>query len=62
MKGVQYVVDEEGHPQAVMIDLHKHGASWEDFQDVLVSRSRRSEPRESLAKVEARLRKAGKLV
>ena len=61
MKGVQYVVDDEGHPQAVMIDLHKHGGLWEDFQDVLVSRNRRSEPRESLAKVEARLREAGKL-
>jgi hypothetical protein len=61
MKGVQYVVNERGQPQAVLIDLKKHGKLWEDFQDVLVSRARREEPRESLAEVEAKLRKAGKI-
>ncbi len=61
MKGIQYVVDEKGRPKAVLIDLIKHGDLWEDIQDVLISRSRRREPRESLAEVEKRLRKAGKL-
>jgi hypothetical protein len=61
MKGVQYVVDDKGEPQAVLIDLRKHGALWEDFQDILVSRQRRKEPRETLEAVEARLTKAGKL-
>jgi hypothetical protein len=61
MKGVEYVVDEKGQPRAVLIDLKKHGALWEDFQDVLVSRARRKEPGESLEEVEARLTKAGKL-
>jgi hypothetical protein len=61
MKGVKYVIDDQGRPEAVIIDLEKHGALWEDFQDLLVSRSRRKEPRESLVKVEARLRRAGKL-
>ncbi len=61
MKGVEYVVDEKGQPRAVLIDLKKHGALWEDFQDILVSRARRKEPRESLEEVEARLTKAGKL-
>jgi phage baseplate assembly protein W len=61
MKGVRYVVDEKGRPEAVLIDLKKHRALWEDFQDLLVSASRRNEPRVSLEEVEARLRKAGKL-
>ena len=60
MKGIQYVVDEKGQPKAVLIDLIKHGDLWEDFQDVLISRSRRREPRESLAEVANRLRKARK--
>jgi hypothetical protein len=57
MKGVQYVVDEKGQPRAVLIDLKQHGTLWEDFQDILVSRERRKEPRESLADVEAKLRR-----
>ncbi len=60
MNGVRYVVDEKGEPQAVLIDLETHGALWEDFRDLLVSRSRRKGPRRSLAEVEARLRKSGK--
>ena len=61
MKGVQYVVDDKGKRQAVLIDLRKHGALWEDFLDILICEERRNEPRESLEAVEARLRKAGKL-
>jgi hypothetical protein len=61
MKGVRYVVDGKGQPQAVLIDLRKHGALWEDFQDLLVSRTRAQEPRESLAAVETRLAKNGKV-
>jgi PHD/YefM family antitoxin component YafN of YafNO toxin-antitoxin module len=61
MRGVQYVVDDQGHPKAVLIDLKKYGKLWEDFQDLLVSRERLREPRESLEEVEARLVKAKKL-
>jgi hypothetical protein len=61
MKGIQYVVDDQGHPKAVQIDLKKHGRLWEDFQDVLISRGRRHEPRETLEEVEARLVKEKKL-
>jgi hypothetical protein len=61
MKGVSYVMDDKGEPQAVLIDLAKHRRLWEDFEDILVSRARRKEPRETLAAVEARLRKARKL-
>jgi len=61
MKGVQYLVNDKGKAQAVVIDLKKNRRLGEDVQDILVSRARRNEPRESLEKVESRLRKLGKL-
>lgn len=61
MRGVRYVVDDKGEPEAVLIDLKKHGKVWEDFQDLLVSQQRRDEPRVSLADVVDRLRKSGRL-
>lgn len=61
MSGIQYVTDEKGHWVAVLIDLKKHRALWEDIDDLLVSRSRRHEKRIPLEKVKARLTKNGKL-
>ncbi|MBI3467409.1 MAG: hypothetical protein HY000_30740 [Planctomycetes bacterium] len=49
MRGVQYVVDEKGHPRAVLIDLKRHASLWEDLQDLMVCRQRRKEPRRTLA-------------
>lgn len=43
MGGVQYVTDDKGRKTAVLIDLKKHGAIWEDFWDGFVSESRRRE-------------------
>lgn len=61
MTGIQYLTDKKGRKVAVQIDLTKHGKLWEDFQDVLVSRSRRREKRIPLSEVKARLMKSGKL-
>lgn len=61
MTGIEYLTDKKGRKVAVTIDLTKHGKLWEDFQDVLVSRSRRREKRIPLDKVKARLIKSGKL-
>jgi hypothetical protein len=61
MIGIQYVTDEKGRKLAVQIDLKKYRAVWEDFEDVLVSRSRRHEKRIPLEKVKAGLIKSGKL-
>lgn len=61
MKGVQFVIDERGEKTAVVIDLKRHAAVWEDFFDVAVAKSREDEPRESLAAVKRRLHRAGKL-
>ncbi len=44
MKGIQYLVNDEGKRTAVLIDLEEYGKLWEDFQDILVSRSRADEP------------------
>lgn len=57
MTGIQYVTNEKGRKVAVQIDLSKHGALWEDIQDVLVSRSRRYEKRIPLARVKAGLKR-----
>jgi hypothetical protein len=61
MTGIQFITDESGQKTAVVIDLRKHKALWEDFEDVLVSRSRWHEKRIPLAKVKADLVKSGKL-
>lgn len=44
MRGIDYIVDENGKKKAVVIDLSEWGDVWEDFYDVLVSESRRHEP------------------
>jgi hypothetical protein len=61
MRGVQFLVDNQGRKTAVFIDLGKHGALWEDFYDVLVANRRTSEPRQSMAAVKQRLIRTGKL-
>ena len=43
MIGIQFVTDEKGRKVGVLIDLKKHGTIWEDFQDGLISESRRKE-------------------
>ncbi len=55
MSGINFVVNERGKKTAVVIDLKRHAAIWEDFYDSLLSHSRKSEPRESLASVKRRL-------
>ena len=43
MSGIQFITDEKGHRTAVVIDLKKHRALWEDIEDGLISESRRKE-------------------
>ena len=61
MQGINYVTNEKGERVAVMIDLEKHGALWEDFYDGLTAKKRKKKPRESVAAVKEALRKKGKL-
>ncbi len=43
MQGVQFLVNEDGEKTAVLLDLREIGDLWEDFYDILVSRSRAQE-------------------
>jgi hypothetical protein len=61
MKGVKFVVDENGERSAVLIDLQENADLWEDFYDSYVAREREEEPRESIEEVRQRLQAQGKL-
>lgn len=43
MTGIQFLTDHKGRKTAVVIDLKKHKALWQDFWNALVSESRRRE-------------------
>ena len=43
MTGIQFITDEKGHRTAVVIDLKRYRALWEDIEDALISESRRKE-------------------
>ena len=51
MPGIEFLIDRKGRKKAVLIDLKKHKSLWEDLYDAYVAHRRRSEPRESLARV-----------
>lgn len=51
MKGVQFLIDDEGERKGVLIDLSLHGGLWEDFIDAALAANREDEPRESLQEV-----------
>jgi len=61
MTGIKFITDGKGRKTAVIIDLKKHRALWEDIEDALVSESRRHEKRIPFDKVKADLIKRGKL-
>ena len=43
MKGIQFLINEKGEKVSVLLDLAEWGDLWEDFYDVMVSRSRQNE-------------------
>lgn len=51
LKGVEFVVDDNGEKKAVLIDLKRHRELWEDFYDTALASVRKQDPRESLAEV-----------
>ncbi len=56
MSGISFVIDERGKKTAAVIDLRKHGRTWEDFYDSLQVQERADEPRETLDFVKQRLK------
>jgi hypothetical protein len=61
LKGVKFVVDENGRRTGVFIDLVRNPGLWEDVFDQALIRRRAKEPRIALSAVRNRLVKAGKL-
>lgn len=55
VKGVEFVVDDEGQRKAVLINLKTHGEIWEDFFDTLRAKERECEPHESLKEVKKKV-------
>jgi hypothetical protein len=61
MRGVKFLVDKKGKKSAVVLDLRRNAALWEDVFDSALARDRQEEPRETLASVRRKLQRAGKL-
>jgi hypothetical protein len=55
VKGVEFLVDDDGQKKAVLIDLKKHAEIWEDFYDTLRVKERENEPRETLQEVKKKV-------
>ncbi len=55
LTGVDFVIDDRGEKRAVLIDLKRHRALWEDFYDAAVAAARKKEPREDFAQVKRRV-------
>lgn len=55
MRGIDFVVDDNGTKKAVLIDLTENRELWEDFYDAALAEERKEEPRESLREVAQRL-------
>lgn len=58
MKGIQFLIDEQGNKTAVVIDLKKNAELWEDIYDQSLDHGRANEPREPIAAVKTRLQRA----
>ncbi|MBE9155425.1 hypothetical protein IQ265_01005 [Nodosilinea sp. LEGE 06152] len=55
MDGVQFLINEKGEKTAVLLDLEQWGDLWEDFYDILVTRSRAEEETVSWSDLTAEL-------
>jgi PHD/YefM family antitoxin component YafN of YafNO toxin-antitoxin module len=55
MKGINFVINEQGEKKAVLIDLDEWGELWEDFSDILISRNREDEAEISWDELKAEL-------
>ncbi|GEM_PF-511289 len=56
MKGVKYIVNEDGEKKAVVIDLKRYRNVWEQFYDVMISIERENEETISWDTLQAELR------
>jgi hypothetical protein len=61
MRGVRYLYNAKGKRTAVLIDLQRNSALWEELLDVAVARTRATEPTERWSTVRGRLERAARL-
>jgi len=61
MKGIQYLTDENGSRNAVVIDLKRYKDLREDFEDAITAKARENERKIPLDEVEKRLRAQGNI-
>ena len=61
MRGVKYLYNAKGKRTAVMIDLERSAALWEDLLDAAVARSRENEPSTAWTTIRRRLERQGRL-
>ena len=65
MKGVTILTDEKNKKKYLQIDIQEvqklDDEKWEDLHDVLIGSLRKGQPTVTLAEVEKKLKKAGKL-
>jgi len=55
MTGIQYITDEKGNKQSIIIDLKKWGEYVEDFLDVIEAKQRKDEESESYSSVREKI-------
>ena len=55
MKGIRFVIDDQGERRAVIIDLDENEGIWEDFYASVLAAERRDEPCEPLDEVRRRI-------
>ena len=64
MKGVSYIMDDQNHKQAVVIDmrtLENYSGELEDLLDGLIAENRKDDEKVPLKTVIENLKKSGKL-
>lgn len=61
MRGVKYLYNAQGERTAVLIDLERNRALWEDLFDVALARTRATEPSERWITIRRRLERRGRL-
>ena len=60
MRGIEYLVDNQGRKKAVVINLRKWGKLWEDFYDAMVYEARKDEPTVPWETIKAEMEEADK--
>jgi hypothetical protein len=61
IKGIHFISDNTAEKIAVQIDLREHQELWEQFYEVLLAESRKSEPRRNWRDIKRELNEQQRL-